>query len=74
MPSLKLTISEAAKLVGVDALTIRRALKKNEIRHLVIAGRYKIDLADLLVWVRTKSSVVKKMTEHGSQFVEKWKI
>ncbi|MFA6537253.1 MAG: excisionase family DNA-binding protein [Patescibacteria group bacterium] len=71
MPSIKLTISESAKLIGVDNLTIRRALKKNEIRHIIVQGRYKIDLEDLFRWAQAKNSTRKKMNEFGiGQFVK----
>jgi len=74
MSLLKLTVSESAKIIGVDNLTIRRALKKDEIRHIIIQSRYKIDLADLLFWAMSKKSTNKKLNERGlGQYVEKWK-
>ncbi len=74
MPAIKLTISESAKLLGVDALTIRRALKKNEVRHIISQGRYKIDCADLFRWARQKNNLTKKLNNAGiGQFIEKWK-
>ena len=40
---IRVSISEAARLFGVNPQTIRRAIKANEITYVVVANRYKIN-------------------------------
>lgn len=72
---IRLSISEAAKLFGVNAQTIRRAIKNQEITYVVVAGRYKINFASLIKWSQTKTTIKNKSNNHGiGQYVDKWKI
>ena len=62
-------------MLGVNAATIRRAIKDQEIRYIVVQGRYKINFESLITWSQGKSSVKKKMDSKGiGQYVEHWKI
>jgi excisionase family DNA binding protein len=71
----RLSVSEAAKLFGVDQITIRRALKEGGIRYIVVRNRYKISFASLLKWSQTKTTVKNKLANKGiGQFVDTWKI
>lgn len=72
---IRVSVSEAARLFGVDPHTIRRAIKKEELRYIVVQGRYKINFESLINWSQNRTSVNNKMQEKGiGQYVEKWKI
>ena len=72
---IRVSISEAARLFGVNPQTIRRALKKQEITYVVVAGRYKINFESLVRWSQKKTTIQNKSNNHGiGQFVDKWKI
>ena len=74
-PPVRLSVSEAAKLFGVSTRTIRRAIGKNEIKYIVVQGRYKIDFESLLKWSQSSTTVRNKRDRAGiGQFVEKWRI
>ncbi len=73
--TIRLSVSEAAKLFGLEQKTIRRALKKQEIRYVVVRGRYKINFDSLLKWSQKRPTVRRKNEQYGlGQYVEKWKI
>ncbi len=72
---VRVSISEAARLFGVNPQTIRRAIKAQEINYVVVAGRYKIDFESLVKWSQSKTTVKNKSNEKGiGQFVGRWKI
>jgi len=72
---VRVSISEAARLFGVNPQTIRRAIKREEITYIVVAGRYKINFESLVKWSQQKTTVRNKSNERGiGQFVHKWKI
>lgn len=72
---IRVSISEAARLFGVNAQTIRRAIKSGEVTYVVVANRYKINFESLVKWSQQKSTVRAKTEKHGiGQFVDKWKI
>lgn len=73
--NIRLSISESAKLFGVDQKTIRRALKKQEIRYIIVRGRYKLNFDSLLKWSQKKPTIKNKSDKYGiGQYVDKWKI
>ena len=72
---VRVSISEAGRLFGVNAQTIRRAIKNQEITYIVVAGRYKINFESLVKWSQNKTTVQNKLNKRGiGQYVEKWKI
>lgn len=72
---IRVSISEAARLFGVNAQTIRRAIKNQEITYVVVAGRYKINFESLVKWSQMKTTVKNKTDRQGiGQYVSKWKI
>lgn len=72
---MRLSVSEAAKLFGIDQITIRRAIKDKQIRYIVVRSRYKISFASLLKWSQQRTSVKNKLANKGiGQYVDKWKI
>ncbi|PLX28254.1 hypothetical protein C0581_02870 [Candidatus Parcubacteria bacterium] len=72
---VRVSISEAARLFGVNPQTIRRAIKSQEITYVVVAGRYKINFESLVKWSQKKTTVKNKSEKFGiGQYVDKWKI
>ncbi len=72
---IRLSVSEAGKLFGVDQKTIRRAIKNQEIRYVVVRGRYKINFDSLLKWSQKKTTIKNKNNKYGlGQYVDTWKI
>ncbi|MSR85527.1 DNA-binding protein [Candidatus Uhrbacteria bacterium] len=72
---VRVSISEAARLFGVNARTIRRALQEQELRYIVVQNRYKILFTSLIAWSQQSTHIQKKRDQKGiGQWVEKWKI
>ncbi len=72
---IRVSISEAAKLFGVNAQTIRRAIKREELSYVIVQGRYKISFESLLTWSQGHATINNKMESRGiGQFVDQWKI
>ncbi|MFZ5365208.1 MAG: hypothetical protein ACOZBH_03365 [Patescibacteria group bacterium] len=72
---IRVSVSEAGRLFGVDSQTIRRALKSQDITYVVVHGRYKINLESLIKWSQKNIRIKHKMEKDGiGQFVDKWKI
>jgi len=72
---IRVSISEAARLFGVNSQTIRRAIAAQEITYVIVAGRYKVNFESLVKWSQHHTTVRNKLAKKGiGQFVEKWKI
>ncbi len=72
---IRLAVSEAARLFGVNSQTIRRAIKNKEITYVVVRGRYKISFESLVHWSQKRTSTKNKLERNGiGQFVMQWKI
>jgi len=72
---IRVSVSEAARLFGVDQHTIRRAIKRQELRYIVVQARYKLNFESLVEWSQNRVTVKNKMEQKGiGQFVDKWKI
>ena len=72
---IRVSISEAARLFGVNAQTIRRAIRSKEITYVVVSGRYKINFESLVRWSQQKHAIKKKSDQHGiGQYIDRWKI
>lgn len=72
---IRVSISEAARLFGVNSQTIRRAIASQEITYVVVAGRYKINFESLVKWSQHRTTIKNKLAKQGiGQYVEKWKI
>lgn len=62
-------------MFGVSPITVRRAIKNQEITYVVVQGRYKLNFESLLRWSQRSTTVRHKRDENGiGQFVEQWKI
>lgn len=74
-PSIRLSVSEAAKIFGISQRTIRRTIQAGEITYVVVQGRYKINFESLLRWSQRTTTVKNKRDKQGiGQFVDRWKI
>jgi excisionase family DNA binding protein len=72
---IRVSVSEAARLLGLTSHTIRRAIKAEEITYVVVHGRYKINFESLIRWSQQKIRIKNKMEKDGiGQFVGQWKI
>ncbi|MFA6424220.1 MAG: helix-turn-helix domain-containing protein [Candidatus Magasanikbacteria bacterium] len=72
---IRVSISEAARLFGVNSQTIRRAIASQEITYVIVSGRYKVNFESLVKWSQHHTTVKNKLANKGiGQFVEKWKI
>jgi excisionase family DNA binding protein len=72
---IRVSISEAARLFGVNTQTIRRAIKAQEITYVVVGGRYKLNFENLVKWSQRHLTIQNKLAKKGiGQFVDKWKI
>ncbi len=72
---IRVSISEAARLFGVNTQTIRRAIKAQEITYVIVGGRYKLNFENLVKWSQRHITIQNKLAKKGiGQFVDKWKI
>lgn len=72
---IRLSISEAARLFGINPQTIRRAIKDEEITYVVVLGRYQLNFESVLKWSQQNTKLKNKMAQKGiGQFVSRWKI
>lgn len=72
---IRLSISEASRLFGINTQTIRRAIKAQEITYSVVRGRYQLNFESLLRWSQRRAHVKNKLAKKGiGQYVDKWKI
>ncbi len=71
---LWVSVSEAAKLGGVQNKTIRRALQAGILRYKIIKNRYLIDFSSVIHFLLNKTKLKNKLNQHGiGQYIEKWK-
>lgn len=72
---VRVTISQAANLFGVNEKTIRRAISNGEVLYIVVRGVYKINFESLLKWSQSRPKLQHKLENDGiGQFVGQWKI
>jgi len=72
---VRVSIGEAARLFGINARTIRRAIRTGEIRYIVVRGRYKLHFGSLVAWSQRATTVRNKRDAKGiGQWVDQWKI
>ena len=72
---IRISVSEASKLFGVSNKTIRRAIKNDKVKYIVVNGRYKIQFSSLIDWSQKTVRRSKSLENKGlGQYVDKWKI
>jgi excisionase family DNA binding protein len=70
---LWMSVSEAAKIGGVQTKTIRRAIKSNHISYKVIGNRYLVNLDSLIHFLYAKTKPKNKLKEFGiGQYIKEW--
>jgi excisionase family DNA binding protein len=70
---LWMSVSEAAKVGGVQTKTIRRAIKSSQISYKVIGNRYLVNLDSLVHFLYTKTKLKNKLKEFGiGQYIKEW--
>lgn len=68
------SVSEAAKIGGVNTKTIRRAIQSNTIKYKVVKNRYLIDLISVINYLNATTKLRNKLDDLGiGQYVDKWK-
>lgn len=69
------SVSEAAKLGGVQSKTIRRAIKSDpNLSYKIIKNRYQIEMSSLLSYLNKNTKLQNKLKDFGlGQYVEEWK-
>lgn len=73
--TIRLSVSEGARIFGISQRTIRRALARGELSYVVVQGRYKINFESLLKWSQETTTVRNKRDKTGiGQYVNQWKI
>ena len=73
--ALRVSVSEAARLFGVDPKTIRRALQQQKLRYIVVRNRYKILFSSLVTWYQLSPTTQRHRDERGiGQWVTQWSI
>lgn len=70
-----LTVSEAAKMGGVQTKTIRRAIKsKQDLRYKIVQNKYKVELRSLIIFMHSSTKLKNKLYKYGlGQYINKWK-
>jgi excisionase family DNA binding protein len=62
---LWLSISEAAKLGGVQAKTIRRAIQSKSIKYKVVKNRYLVDFVSIVLYLHKNTKLKNKFYNFG---------
>ena len=72
---IRISISEAGRLFGVSAKTIRQAIKLGQINYVVVRGRYKLNFESVLAWSQLSTRRRNTLTKDGvGQYVDQWRI
>jgi len=72
---IRVSVSEAARLFGVNSQTVRRAIKNEKVSYIVVNNRYKVNFESLVRWSQMKTVIKNKTEKNGiGQFVGRWKI
>lgn len=71
--TLWVSVSEAAKLGGVQNKTIRRAIQANNLRYKIVGNRYQIDFQSLVIFLHTNKKLTNKLKINGiGRFIKEW--
>ena len=67
------SISEAAKLGGVNSRTVRRAIQDKKITYKIVKDRYLLDLKSTLHYLYSNKKLRNKLLQNGiGQYIENW--
>ncbi len=72
---LWLSVSEGARLGGVQDKTIRRAIKNDpDLVYKIVKNRYQIEFSSLLTFLNKNTKLKNKLRDFGlGQYVNEWK-
>ena len=69
-----LSVSESAKLGGVNTKTIRRAIQSRELKYKIVKGRYTVEFASFVQYLYSKTKLRNKLKFNGlGQYINKWR-
>ena len=72
---IRVSVSEAARLFGVSTKTIRTAIKRQELRYILVNNRYKITFESLLRWSQMSTRRRNLLSTAGvGKYVKKWNV
>ncbi|MFW0837830.1 MAG: excisionase family DNA-binding protein [Candidatus Komeilibacteria bacterium] len=72
---IRITVSEASRLFGVSTKTIRQAIKNQEIKYVVVRGRYKLQFESVLKWSQISTRRRNQRDRQGiGRYVDQWNI
>ncbi|MCB9802523.1 helix-turn-helix domain-containing protein [Candidatus Nomurabacteria bacterium] len=72
---IRVSVSQAGQLFGVSSKTIRQAIKNEELKYIVVKGRYKINFSSLVEWSQQSTRRSNQLKAQGlGQYVDQWKI
>lgn len=70
---LWLSVSEAAKIGGVEQKTIRRAIQSEKVKFKIINDRYLIEFSSMVKYLYSNTKLRNKFLSFGvGQYVDKW--
>ncbi len=68
-----LSLTEAAKIGGLDKKTIKRAIKKDLIKYKIVDNRYQVEFRSTIIFLLSRKKLWNKLNETGiGQYIEKW--
>ena len=69
-----LSVSEAAKISGVNTKTIRRAIQSGKIKYIINKDRYQVGLKSLILYLNTNTKLKNKLMFNGiGQYIKGWR-
>ncbi len=72
---IRISITQASHLFGVSGKTIRQAIKNQEIKYIVVRGRYKLNFSSVLEWSQKSTRRKNQFYTQGlGQYSDLWKI
>ncbi|MBU1203320.1 hypothetical protein KKH39_04750 [Patescibacteria group bacterium] len=72
---IRISVSVAARLFGVSSKTIRQTIKNEELRYIVVNGRYKLNFISLVEWSQKSTRRKNQLAKEGiGQYIDKWKM
>ncbi len=69
-----LSLSEAAKIGGIQPKTLRRAIKSGKLKYKIAYNRYFINFESLILYLISNRKLINKFKRFGiGQYVRMWK-
>jgi len=69
-----LSISETAKIGGVNPKTVRRAIQDKKIKYKIVKERYQVELDSAINYLHSNLKLQNKVNQYGiGQYIRKWR-